>query len=103
MLDSCFFLLRIVYDADQGRTEKPIADTVSAANLFEYFVVGKVVAINTLERLVHARRKWPGQDKTRSAGAEREKPRRPVPRCGWCWGQSKTPPGTPPSRSTNWS
>ena len=55
MLDSCFFLLRIVYDADQGRTEKPIADTVSAANLFQYFVVGKVVAIDTLERLMHAR------------------------------------------------
>ena len=50
---SCFFLLRIIYDTDQSRTEQPVADAVSPAHFFQDLVVGKIIAIDTLERLVH--------------------------------------------------
>src|SRR5271156_5058675 len=53
MLNSCFFLLRVVYDSNQSGTEKPVADTISAANLVQYLGVRKVRAIDTLERLMH--------------------------------------------------
>src|ERR1700722_7037480 len=53
MLNSCFFLLRVVYDTNQSGTEKPVADTISAANFLQYLVVRKVRTIDTLERLVN--------------------------------------------------
>ena len=54
MKDSCFFLVRIVNDTDKGRTKQPIADAVSATNLVKDLVIGKIAAIDTLERFVHA-------------------------------------------------
>lgn len=55
MKDSCFFLIRIVYDADKSRTKQPVADAVAAANLIQDLVIGQIGAIDTLERFVHAR------------------------------------------------
>src|SRR5580658_847037 len=52
---SCFFLVRIIYDTDKCRTKQPIADTIAAANLIQDLVIGKIGAIDTLERFVHAR------------------------------------------------
>src|ERR1700678_2138635 len=52
---SCFFLVRIVYDADKSRTKQPVADAVPPANLIQNLVIRKIAAIDTLERFMHTR------------------------------------------------
>ena len=39
MLCSCFFLLRVIDHAYQGRTKQPVANTIATANFFEHLVL----------------------------------------------------------------
>ena len=53
MLYSCFFLLRIIDDADKCGTEETVADTISAAHFVEYLVVREIGAIHAFQSFVN--------------------------------------------------
>src|ERR1700761_9463189 len=49
---SCFFLLRVVYDTNQSRTQQAVADAISTTDFFKHLMVRQVTAVDALERFV---------------------------------------------------
>ena len=45
----------ITGDADQCRAEQAVADPIAAADLFEYLMIGQIVAFDHIDGLMHAR------------------------------------------------